>query len=122
MDFISPDGTERVSSYKLNHDTNRKFLRGLGWSEDKGPMRPYMKRLGWMPKIVHGKKKWVWFEGTRDEKAYLKGVCRYEFLPYPKRQTASELKGATSPLTVGGEPITAMIPSRKQTSALRALV
>ena len=90
VDFISPDGTERVSSYKLNHDTDRKFLRGLGWSEDKGPMRPYLKRLGWMPKIVHGKKKWVWFEGTRDEKAYLKSVCRYEFLPYPKRQTASE--------------------------------
>ena len=68
MDFISPDGTEKVSSYKLNHDSDRKFLRGLGWSEDKGPMRPYLKRLGWMPKIVHGKKKWVWFEGTRAKK------------------------------------------------------
>ncbi len=69
MDFVSPDGAEKVSSYKLNHDTDRKFLRGLGWSEDKGPMRPYLKRLGWTPKIVHGKKKWVWFEGTRAERA-----------------------------------------------------
>jgi hypothetical protein len=90
VDFISPDGMEKVSSYKLNHDTNRKFLRSLGWDETKGPMRPYLKRLGWMPKIVHGKKKWVWFEGTRAEKAYLQSVCRYEFLPYPKRHTASE--------------------------------
>jgi hypothetical protein len=57
-------------------------------------MRPYLKRLGWTPKIVLGKKKWVWFEGTRAEKAYLKSVCRYEFLPYPKRRTASE---ATAP-------------------------
>jgi hypothetical protein len=50
--------------------------------------------LGWTPKIVHGKKKWVWFEGTRAEKSYLKSVCRYEFLPYPKRRMASEVTAA----------------------------
>lgn len=62
-------------------------------------MRPYLKRLGWMPKIVHGKKKWVWFEGTRVEKSYLKSVCRYEFLPHPKRRTALEATPA-APLPV----------------------
>jgi hypothetical protein len=100
VDFISPDGTKRVSSYKLNHDTDRKFLRSLGWDETKGPMRPYLKRLGWTPKIVHGKKKWVWFEGSRAEKAYLKSACRYEFLPYPKRHPASEVTAAAPPPVV----------------------
>lgn len=97
VDFVSPDGSQRVSSYKLNHDTERKFLRGLGWSEDEGPMRPFLKRLGWTPKIVLGKKKWVWFEGTRAEKKYLRSVCRYEFLPYPKRQAAPEAIAAAPP-------------------------
>jgi hypothetical protein len=94
IDFISPDGTKRLTSHMMNHDTSRKFLRGLGWSEDKGPVRFYLKRLGWTPKIVHGKKKWVWFEGTRAERAYLKSVCRYGFLPHPKRQSASEVTAA----------------------------
>jgi hypothetical protein len=97
VDFVSPDGSQRVSSYKLNHDRERKFLRGLGWSESEGPMRPFLKRLGWTPKIVRGKKKWVWFEGTRAEKKYLRSVCRYAFLPYPKRQAASQASAAPSP-------------------------
>lgn len=34
--------------------------------------------------------------GIRGEKAHLKSVCRYEFLPYTKRHTASEAAAAPS--------------------------
>jgi len=49
-DYESPDGSVVVSSYKLNHDKQRRFARSLGWDESKGPMRPSMESDGesWM--------------------------------------------------------------------------
>lgn len=82
-DYESPDGKTLVSSYKLNHDKERTFMRSLGWNEARGPMRPYLESLGWKPIRSLGKKKWVWFEGPK--KSELKHLCRYPFLPYPKR-------------------------------------
>jgi hypothetical protein len=82
-DYESPDGKVIVSSYKLNHDKRRTFVRSLGWDASKGPMRPYIESLGWKPIKRYGKKKWAWFEGPDKDK--LKKACRYAFLPYPKR-------------------------------------
>jgi hypothetical protein len=86
-DYQSPDGKMTVSSYKLNHDKKRTFVRSLGWDESKGPMRPYLESLGWKPLKRYGKKKWVWFEGP--EKSVIKDACRYQPLPYPKRRTTN---------------------------------
>jgi hypothetical protein len=90
--FISPDGTQKVTSYKLNHDKDRKFLRSLGWNESKGSMRSWLKRpmseggAGWTQENEYGKKKWCWFEGSPSEKRRLKNASRYDLdLPRPKR-------------------------------------
>jgi len=34
--------------------------------------------------------------GTRGEKAHLKSICRYEFLPYTKRHAVQEVTAAAS--------------------------
>ena len=65
-DYESPDGKMIVSSYKLNHDKKRTFVRSLGWDESKGPMRPYLESLGWKPIKRYGKKKWAWFERAKN--------------------------------------------------------
>jgi hypothetical protein len=100
MDFESPDGNRTVTSYALNHDKERKFLRSLGWTEEKGPMRPYLRRLGWKQVNRYGKKKWACFEGTPTEKRLLKSLCRYEFLPYPKRAHTQLVMPARSELVM----------------------
>jgi hypothetical protein len=90
--FISPDGTRKITSYQLNHDKERKIARELGWNESKGPVRTWLKRspsedgAGWTQENEYTKKKWCWFEGTPSEKRRLKNACRYDLdLPYPKR-------------------------------------
>jgi len=83
VDYQSPDGMI-ITSYKLNHQgTEKKFMRSLGWTPENAEMRPWLVAHGWKPIRRYGKKKWVWFEGSNKEK--LKQVCRYKFLPYPKR-------------------------------------
>ena len=99
-DYESPDKETIVSSYKLNHDKERKFMRSLGWSKEKGPMRPYLESLGWRPIKSLGKKKWVWFEGDRKGTRELKQRCRYPFLPYPKRVCGGSDQGE-HPETIG---------------------
>ncbi len=86
--FISPDGTRTVTSYALNHDKSRRFLRELGWNESIAlPMRAWLREIaGWKEKKELGKKKWVTFVGTEDERTELKKACRYTFLPYPKNR------------------------------------
>ncbi len=87
VDFISPDGKERLSSYAINHDRqhNHRRLRKLGWDESKGRIRPYLRDIGWKPVKVYGKRKWVHFAGTKAEKAELKSLCRYPLLPNPEK-------------------------------------
>lgn len=108
--FISPDGTQKVTSYALNHDSERKFLRSLGWDESKGRMRPYLKSLGWKEEKEYGKKKWGWFEGTPSEKRALKSQCRYPLdLPYPKnRAERKESKNKARAATLS--PNVAVVP------------
>jgi hypothetical protein len=90
--FISPDGSRRITSYQLNHDKERKIARELGWDETKGPVRTWFKRppseggAGWTQENEYTKKKWCWFEGSRSEKRRLKNASRYDLnLPRPKR-------------------------------------
>jgi hypothetical protein len=85
VDFESPDG-EIATSYKLNHQRQKDypFMRSLGWTPEDGQMRPWLVAHGWKPIKRYGKKKWVWFEGPEKEK--LRSLCRYNFMPYPKRQ------------------------------------
>jgi hypothetical protein len=85
VDWKSPDSTRTKTSNVLNHDTEKLFFRSLGWDETKGDPHRYLVFLGWTPIRRPGKKKWVWFEGTAEERAKLKARCRYPFLPYPKR-------------------------------------
>lgn len=73
-DYQSPDGKTIWTSYKIHH---QKISRAQ------------LLRDGWKPIRRYGKKKWVWFEGERLERAYLKSLCRYPFLPYPKREIAA---------------------------------
>ena len=72
--FVSPDGKQRVTSYQLNHDKERKFLRSIGWSEDiQRPMRAWLRDTkGWTEEREYGKKKWVTFVGTKEEKQEMK--------------------------------------------------
>ena len=86
VDFISPDGKEKLSSYAINHDSQRDYkrLRKLGWDESKGRIRPFLRDIGWKPVKVFGKRKWVHFAGTRAERAELKSLCRYKPQPPPE--------------------------------------
>lgn len=91
--YISPDGKDSVTSYKLNHDKDRKFLRSIGWTTDiktkdgrNVPMRAWLQAQGWSPVKELPKKKWVTFVGTADERAEAANACRYPALPYPKNR------------------------------------
>jgi hypothetical protein len=87
--FVSPDGKNRVTSYQLNHDKDRKFLRSIGWSEDiKRPMRAWLRDTKkWTEEREYGKKKWATFVGTEEEKVELKAACRYALdQAYPKNR------------------------------------
>lgn len=93
-DFISPDGSRKITSYQLNHqDEDYLLMRSLGWTPEDGAMRSWLDLNGWVRKISPVKKKWAWFEGPRKEE--LKSKCRHPFLPYPKRN----LKSYTTPLS-----------------------
>jgi hypothetical protein len=69
-DYVSRDGKRTMSSYAKNH---------------KGISRAQLIADGWKPIIRWNKKKYIWFEGTPTERATLKSMCRYPFLPKPKR-------------------------------------
>jgi len=97
--YISPDGKIKVTSYQLNHDKSRKFLRSLGWDERvKTTMREWLRTVPcdsegqhWVEEHEYPKKKWCWFEGTAEEKAAMKATCRYPLnLPYPKNRVPAE--------------------------------
>lgn len=92
MDYLSPDGSQILTSYKLNHQGSDKlFMRSLGWTPEDGAMRPWLISKGWTLLKRYGKKKWVWFEGHRREE--LKTRSRYRPLPYPKRETVTAAAG-----------------------------
>ena len=95
FNYISPDGTQIVTSYALNHDKERKFLRSIGWTPDvkdkEGkplPMRVWLRAKGWIEVKDLPKKKWATFVGTNEEKKHMQDCCRYPLdLPYPKNRT-----------------------------------
>lgn len=70
-DYQHPDG-RTLSSYAKNH---------------KHISRASLIAEGWAPVARWNKKRYVWFEGTPSERDYLKSLCRYKFLPYPKRSS-----------------------------------
>lgn len=91
--YVSANGEHRVTSYQLNHDKSRKFLRSLGWTEAETlPMRVWLKTIaGWHEEKEYGKKKWCWFEGTAEEKTVIRAACRYPLnLPYPQNRVPKE--------------------------------
>jgi hypothetical protein len=91
--FLSPDGTVKVSSYQLNHDKKRKFLRSLGWTEEHAlSMRAWLRDVGkWTEEKELGKKKWATFLGTEAEKRELRAACKYPLdNPYPKNRVPKE--------------------------------
>lgn len=75
-DYVSVDG-KQMSSYAKNH---------------KRVSRAQLIAEGWKPIIRYSKKKYVWFEGTPADRAFLKSQCRYSFLSYPKRSVFPCLK------------------------------
>jgi hypothetical protein len=84
MDYLSPDGAQIITSYKLNHQGKEKsFMKSLGWTPEDGAMRPWLISKGWSQIKRYGKKKWLWFEGK--DKEQLQALSRYRPLPYPKR-------------------------------------
>ncbi len=99
-DFRSPDGKTIWSSYKINHhrvqlvrDINAQ-RKSEGHSDDlapeeKGFFRPWLLKHGWTEIIHRSNRKgvYVWFEGTPEERNYLKSRIRYKIYPYPKRET-----------------------------------
>ncbi len=68
-DFITPFG-QRVSGRSLR----RRKLKKL-----------QVLQQGWQVIYSSPKHKYIWFEGTKRERAALRGLCRYPFQPYPRR-------------------------------------
>lgn len=105
VDFLSPDGSQTITSYKLNHQGSAKtFMRSLGWTPENGAMRPWLIYKGWTPIYRYGKKKWLWFEGPNREA--LKQLSRYRPLRYPKRVTETGSESAacrTAPISAEGK-------------------
>jgi hypothetical protein len=69
-DYRSRDGKRTVTSYAVNHGRIK---------------RAKLLADGWTPIPRYNKRKYLWFEGSRTEREFLKSRCRYAFLPYPKR-------------------------------------
>jgi hypothetical protein len=98
VDYQSSDGSQILTSYKLNHQGSEKsFMRSLGWTPEDGAMRPWLVSQGWVPIRRYGKKKWLWFEGSR--KKELEGKSRYKPLPYPKRGAFGYASTSSNDLT-----------------------
>jgi len=94
--YLSPDGKKLVKSYQLNHDKDKKFVKSLGWTESLGvPMRQFLRSKGWTQIVEKPKGKWVWFEGTKEDRIKLlqlaKNLRGYKPLPYPKRGSNGEM-------------------------------
>lgn len=73
--FVAPDG-EIISERTLR----RRRLKKVSLVE-----------AGWTIVYKFPKHKYVWFEGSRSRKAFLKRKCRYSFKDFPKRHTAIEI-------------------------------
>lgn len=88
IDFVSPDGKQRLTSHAINKKS--KCVRELtGWDESKGRIRPYMRDAGWKPIKIYGKGKWCTFFGSKPQKAELKAASRYPLnLPRPRRNSS----------------------------------
>lgn len=69
-DKVRGEMIERSSKHRYVYFVNAADKKLLQWE-----VRPYPKRSN---------------RGTCGENAHLRSVCRYKFLPYPKRHTASE--------------------------------
>jgi hypothetical protein len=68
LNWRKPDGTE-ISSQAVHHQNlNKRQLFALGY--EPVPVKPKMR--------------YVWFE-PREEREHLESLCRFPFLPYPKR-------------------------------------
>ena len=76
-DKVRGQMVERSSKHRYVFFLNRDDRKLLQWE-----VRPYPKRSN---------------KGTSSEKAHLKSVCRYEFLPYQKRPTTPEQGGTNTP-------------------------
>ena len=85
-DFLSPDGKELWTSQKINHN-REELAKRLGAPLEKGRFRPWLRDHGWteIRRESSNKGVYVWFEGNASERRELKKLCRYPFLPYPKR-------------------------------------
>lgn len=84
-DYVSFDGKTRLTSYAINHN-RLKLMEQFGIPSNV-PFRQWLTRQGW-EQVRHyseAKGKYVWFEGTPTERVQLRELCRYQFLPYPKR-------------------------------------
>jgi hypothetical protein len=79
--FTSPSG-RTLSSYALQDER----LLALGWNGQQSK-RAFLRECGWSETEQTIKGKWLWFEGGPRRKRFLKSDCRFEFLPYPKRET-----------------------------------
>jgi hypothetical protein len=87
--YLSPDGTKLVKSYQLNHDKDKKFMKSLGWTPEIGNMRAFLRGKKWSEIKEKDKGKWVWFEGSKENRDRLLALAKilrgYEPRPYPKR-------------------------------------
>jgi hypothetical protein len=84
-DYVSPDKKTTLTSYSINHG-RLKLQKKFGVPDGK-PFRRWLVEQGWtqIRNYSHAKARYVWFEGTGTERERLKQLCRYSFLPYPKR-------------------------------------
>lgn len=87
-DYVSPDGSRTLTSYKINHG-RKKLMEEFGVPSGVA-FRTWLKSKGWRVVKHFAKGKYVWFEGTRREKELLKKQCRYAPQPYPKREKTNE--------------------------------
>jgi hypothetical protein len=87
-DWIFPNG-DTTTSYSY-----RKKAIQWGWTEEMGRMgltkAQFLRNIGGIEVPTVPKHKWVWFEGTKSERRRLRKMCRYEFLPFPQKETRNE--------------------------------
>ncbi len=81
-----------LTSYTINH-RRKKLAKELEAPTTVGDFRPWLVANGWIKivRLSRNKGKYVWFEGTAEEVAYLRSRCRYKFLSYPKRDPGTEV-------------------------------
>ncbi len=121
---ISGKKYEKITSYQLNHDSERKTMTDLGWNPQLGFMRTWLKgEKGWVEEKDYGKKKWLWFEGTPSERRALKAMCRYTDKdtgqlgkPYPKNR--AERRDSTRGRKAKNKALKALVPTSADSSTV----